>query len=124
MTHDFHTDLAYSRRPAAERFWHDVYTKHFGPLSRFEPVRDLALQGEGIDRIIALARTGRVLRIEEKEDRHAAQNFFLETVSGVESGAPGWMVRPLSSDWLAYAFIPKAGAHFVGGEALMPAHRC
>lgn len=65
---------------------------------------DTESQRQGIDRIVLLAN-GRVLKIDEKKRRQEYNDILLEYISVDKTGAPGWIEKDLTIDYLAYAFM-------------------
>lgn len=66
-------------------------------------------QRQGIDRVIHLSN-GKTLYVDEKKREKDYGDILLEYISVDRTGAPGWMEKDLSIDYLAYA--------------VMPCHRC
>lgn len=102
--HEFKADLELSQRIAAESWWETVYRQAFPDfLSMGAPVTDLGMQRQGIDRVITLSG-GAQIYIDEKVRGPKYNDVWLETVSVDTTGAPGWVLKPLHCDYLAYAF--------------------
>lgn len=104
--HDFKQKLAWSQQASDEPFWNAVYRKAFPDM-----VNHIVSQGNtwaqhlGIDRYITL-KNGQVLRVDEKKRNAVYRDVLLEFLSNDRAGTPGWMEKPLSIDYLAYAFMP------------------
>lgn len=105
MLHSFQERLAYSLTASHEGFWYEVYRKAFPTLTGITLETELTAQRAGVDRLIALA-CGRVLKIDEKKRETVYPDILLEYISNDRTGAAGWAVKPLSVDYIAYAFMP------------------
>jgi hypothetical protein len=107
VLHDFEVNLAWSEAAGYEPFWDAVYRKAFpNLLNHMQCNGDTASQRMGIDRLILLSN-GRTLYVDEKKRREVYTDVLLEYISVDRTGAPGWMEKDLSIDFLAYAFIPN-----------------
>ena len=62
-------------------------------------------QHEGLDKILTL-ETGNEIRIEEKFRRRSYPDIALETWSNLESKVPGWCVKDIIADIVAYWMVP------------------
>ncbi len=58
-----------------------------------------------------------VTRVESKGDTHSAKNFYLETVSAVETNQPGCILTT-TADFLAYVFLAKQKGYLFQVPAL------
>lgn len=106
LVHDFNEQLAYSEEASAEPFWRAVYQKAFPNMVSCVPTfGDYESQRLGIDRKIFLAN-GKTLKTDEKKRKKVYPDFCLEYISIDTTGAPGWMEKDLSIDYLAYAYMP------------------
>ncbi len=101
---DFHADNRYSLAASEEAFWLAVYRKAFFNLASQELCTDLALQRQGIDRILRLSN-GHTLRIDEKKRAREYPDILLEYTSNLERSTPGWIEKDLQIDYLAYGFM-------------------
>lgn len=106
MIHDFRDSLAFSEVASDEAFWEDVYRKAFPNfVNHMLASADTASQRLGIDRVIVLGN-GKILTIDEKKRKEVYQDILLEYISVDTTGAPGWIEKDLTIDFLAYAFMP------------------
>ena len=103
--HSFAGELAYGNDAADEPFWEAVYREAFPNFRDMiaHPV-DMDLQRKGIDRTVRLTN-GLLLRIDEKKRREERLDVLIEYLSNSVTGAPGWIEKNLSIDYLAYAFM-------------------
>ena len=107
MIHNFNERLAWSEQASTEPFWDAVYRKAFPNLvNHMQCLGDTQSQRQGIDRIIHLSN-GKTLYIDEKKREKDYGDILLEYVSVDTTGAPGWMEKDLSIDFLAYAIMPR-----------------
>ena len=102
---NFHDDLSFSLEASLEGFWNEVYIKAFPDMIRSEICSDLNWQKQGVDRVVYLA-TGHSIHIDEKVRREVWPDILLEYLSNSRTGAPGWINKQLSIDYLAYGFLP------------------
>ena len=101
----FREDLAFSEAASDETFWDKVYKKAFPNLvNQMLTSGDTKAQRMGIDRVLHLSN-GRTIYIDEKKRRREYNDILLEYVSVDRTGAPGWIEKDLSIDYLAYAFM-------------------
>lgn len=106
MAANFQDDLAYSHAQSDQPFWGEVYRQAFPDMETMSNVRkDCLAQRGGIDRII-LTKSGRVWTIDEKARRKVYDDILLEYVSNDRTQAPGWVVKELMCDFIAYAQVP------------------
>lgn len=104
--HDFRERLAFSEAASAEPFWDAVYRKAFPDLvNHMQTTGATASQRSGIDRVLHL-RNGRTIYIDEKKREQEYPDILLEYVSVDTTGAPGWIEKDLTIDYIAYAFMP------------------
>ena len=102
---DFKQDLTFSIKASDESFWTAIYHKAFpNMVSHMVCDGDTQSQRMGIDRVILLSN-GRILKVDEKKRRKEYNDILLEYISVDKTGAPGWMEKDLSIDYLAYAFM-------------------
>ena len=112
MYNEFRADLELSEVRAAEPWVEDIYREYFPDFVSSEIVTDLKRQKSGIDRIVHLA-DGASVKIEEKFREKLYPDFLLETYSIQETLVPGWMVKHLDCDYLAYVFVPTHVAYVI-----------
>ena len=106
MIADFDKDLKFSQEQASQPWWSDVYRQAFPDMVAMTDVRwDTRLQFAGVDRLI-ITSAGRVWRIDEKVRREDYGDILLEFVSNDKTGLPGWAVKDLECDFIAYAIRP------------------
>ncbi|MBT9173486.1 MAG: hypothetical protein DDT21_01887 [Syntrophomonadaceae bacterium] len=107
MSHDFKQQLAWSEAQGHEPFWDAVYRKAFPDIvNHLLCSGDTVGQRNGVDRIVYL-RNDKILRIDEKKRVKDYPDILLEYVSVDTTGAPGWIEKDLTIDYLAYAFMPS-----------------
>lgn len=107
MIHDFNGDLAFSLDNRDEPFWQAVFMKAFPTMVQSELCEDLALQRDGVDRIITL-RNGATIKVDQKLRRKVYPDILIEYISIDRPVAkPGWIEKDLTIDYLAYAFLPN-----------------
>lgn len=105
--HDFNERLQFSQDHRNELFWEQIYRKAFPDMEWCKAcLEDGQGQRMGIDRIIYL-KSGKQLSIDEKLREAVYQDIFLEFLSNDQTGALGWIEKPLNIDYLAYAFLPN-----------------
>jgi hypothetical protein len=105
--HDFQERLLWSEDASGEPFWDAVYRKAFPNLvNHMQCNGNTTSQRMGVDRVLHLSN-GRTLYIDEKKREREYDDILLEYVSVDSTGAPGWMEKDLSIDYLAYAFMPS-----------------
>lgn len=103
--HDFKTQLAYSEDPADEAIWRDFYKQAFPDMVNFmRCTGDTLSQRAGTDTVIHCANN-KTLTVDEKKRRGVWHDFLLEFISNDRTGAPGWIEKPLTCDYIAYAFM-------------------
>lgn len=103
---NFVADLAFSHAQADQPFWGEVYREAFPDMVSMVNVRkDGWAQRGGIDRKIVTS-SGRDWNIDEKVRREKWNDILLETKSDIARDAPGWIVKDLACDFIAYAFLP------------------
>lgn len=111
--HDFKSSLAWSKAQEDAPWWDDVYRAAFPDLSAAVSVRnDGWAQRGGIDRVLTL-ESGKTLYVDEKVREKDWPDVLLEVWSDYEARnhsrerAKGWLVKPLATDFIAYAFVPS-----------------
>lgn len=104
IARDFHSDNGYSLDSSGEAFWLAVYKKAFHNLLSQELCTDLDKQRQGVDRVLYLAN-GNVLYVDEKKRAREYEDILLEYTSALERNTPGWIVKDLTIDYLAYGFM-------------------
>lgn len=123
MIHDFNERLAWSERGGEEPFWDAVYRKAFPHLlNHMRCTGESQAQRMGIDRLILLSN-GKTLYIDEKKRERVYNDILLEYLSVDRTGAPGWMEKDLSIDYLAYAFMPTKVCYLFPWDMLRRAWR-
>ena len=104
--HNFRADLARSHRAAQSPLWNDIYGLAFPDFHSQVIEKDLALQRQGVDRLITLT-SGRVVKVEEKQRYEEWPDILLEMWSDKEHRKKGWAAKPSVSDYLLYIFNPS-----------------
>ena len=103
---DFDADLQFSMANRDEPFWEAVFRKAFPNMVSSRLCTDMVQQRQGIDRIITLS-SGDLVRVDQKLRRKTYPDIALEVVSVDRPIVkPGWIVKDLAIDYLAYAFLP------------------
>jgi len=103
----FRDDLAYSELQEDEPFWEQVYRRAFPYfVAMMATPGKTQAQQNGMDRVIALA-DDRLVRIDEKKLKHNYDQFCLEYISNDRTKTPGWIEKPLTVHFIAYAFMPS-----------------
>lgn len=105
----FIDDLKHSEAAEHERYWQSVYLEAFGNVAAQVKCNGYATQRAGVDRLVYLD-THHCLYIEEKlrepNERCSdpEKDIALEYLSNDRTGAPGWIEKDLTVDFLAYAW--------------------
>lgn len=107
MIHDFQERLQYSHDQSEAPFWKEIYIRAFPGMKEMIDVRkDGWAQRGGIDRVI-VTDTGRTWTIDEKVRSKDYGDILLEFISNDSTKSPGWVVKDLACDFIAYAVVPK-----------------
>jgi hypothetical protein len=115
---DFVTDLEWSHLQASAPWWEEVYRQAFPGFTGMQSLNsDGWAQRGGIDRQVFL-NDGTVLKIDEKARRQAWPDFLLEYWSDEERKIPGWIAKPLTCDFIAYAFVPTRTCYLLPFQLL------
>lgn len=134
MAHDFRTSLAFSHKVEDEPFWLEVYAHAFPDMVTMVSHRENGYwQKAGVDRSIILSTSKQIL-IDEKVRRKNYGDILLEYWSDRDRKVPGWAVKPLLADYIAYAILPRGLCFFlpviqmqeawrINGEAWMSRYR-
>lgn len=102
----FGEDLRYSEEQADAPWWGEVYREAFPDMVAMQKIPGPnKAQENGVDRLVFLARD-KVLRVDEKTRRRDYDDVLLEIYSNEERKTPGWLRKPLTADYIAYAFEP------------------
>ncbi len=127
-THSFAESLAASRRVEELPFWEDVYRRAWDDV---DVVRRHRANGEhqraGIDTSILL-KSSRQILIDEKFRRKDYGDILIERWSsfdreGNRGVSPGWIVKPLRIDFIAYAILPAGRLYLLPFAPLQAAWR-
>lgn len=92
--------------------WKEVYKKAFpSMIGMYNHRKDGDHQRQGIDRSIILENSKQVLvdekvRFRNKITGKVYEDIALEYLSNKEKNIPGWVCKPLLSDFIAYAIAP------------------
>ncbi len=126
MAANFSNDLSFSHKIARLPFWEEVYKTAFPTMTGMQLIiEDGPAQRAGIDRMLIL-EGGEVVLIDEKVIRKSWSNFFLEYFSDAQAEAPGWIMKNLSCDFIAYVFLPSRECYllpFLELQEVWLAHR-
>lgn len=114
IEHDFAVSLAKSHAAEDLPFWEECYRAAFGGLFQaMHSHRDDGFwQRDGIDRSVTLTNSKQIL-IDEKVRWKAYDDIALEYVSNDQSRTPGWVCKPLRSDYIAYAIAPLGNCYLL-----------
>lgn len=105
IVHDFNERLRFSHKYADESWWKICYERAFPTMIGMHDHReDGQHQRAGIDRSIILS-SGKTLWIDEKVRERDYGDIILEEWSR-EGIDPGWAVKLLLCDYIAYAVVP------------------
>jgi hypothetical protein len=100
-------DLQWSEQQANAPWWEEVYRQAFPDMVSMQKIPGPSrAQENGVDRLIFLGRD-KVVRVDEKTRRKDWDDILLELLSCEERKTPGWLTRPLTADFIAYAFEPS-----------------
>ena len=108
-THSFQESLITSEQTTIPD---SLYYKIFGEGITIKVcARDTTEQTEDrIDKVITLPG-GKVIKVEEKLRLKDYNDLLIEETSCVETGSPGWIVKPSMADYLVYYVVPSHQAH-------------
>lgn len=121
--HDFQSSLALSNRHSDAPWWLDLYRQAFPSLVSAVSVRDDGwAQRGGIDRVLTLA-CGRTYTVDEKVRTNDWPDILLEEWSDEARRSPGWVLKPLACDFIAYAFAPSRRCYLLPVAPLQRAWR-
>ncbi len=101
--YDFKEQLDYSYQADHEPFWEAVYHEAFPTMTDMTLMTDMDLQRIGIDRMIMCP--DELIFVDEKKRKETWGDILLEYISVDTTGAPGWVEKDLSIDYIAYAFM-------------------
>lgn len=121
--HHFRSSLAASHAHSDAPWWQEVYTNAFGDrlVSMVDVRADGWAQRGGIDRQLVLS-DGTILKVDEKVRAKDYGDFFLEYASDSRRKPPdGWMEKPLTCDFIAYAFVPSQTCYLLPYQLLKSA---
>jgi hypothetical protein len=109
--HDFGESLARSNSARDEAFWEACYRQAFPDFkAMIDNARDNGAQRCGVDRLIVL-KSSHVIRVDEKAREKDYGDLLLEVVSNDRTGAPGWIEKDLTIDYLAYGVLESRRAY-------------
>jgi hypothetical protein len=125
--HRFRDDLAWSHQQSDQPWWENVYRQAFPTFAGMVCVRkDGWAQRGGIDRVITLS-DGTTLKVDEKVRREDYDDILLERWSDLgderRPRTPGWVQKPLTCDFIAYAFVPSSRCYLLPFQTLRRAWR-
>ncbi len=116
---DFDEQLEWSRKASDWSGWHDLYQALFPRLSvMVDHPRDGWQQRAGIDRSLILDDSKQFLIDEKARGKNRItgvvyEDIALEYLSNDRTGALGWVCKPLSADFIAYAILPLGRAYLL-----------
>lgn len=125
---DFDACLAQSHAASDLPFWEECYRKVWPDLVALCDHRE---NGEhqlaGIDRSIVLPNSKQILVDEKVRGRNRITGVVYEDIAleewSKENVAPGWVVKPLRADFIAYAIAPLGKCYLLPVPALQAAWR-
>jgi len=121
--HNFQKSLARSEAFANAKWWGEVYRAAFPNLASMTYVaKDGWAQRGGIDRVLTL-KSGKSVWIDEKVREEVWPDILLERWSDRDKANPGWIQKPLATDFIAYAYIPSRVCHLLPFPTLQRAWR-
>jgi hypothetical protein len=113
MQHNFQDSLARSHSASDWPGWEGVYRTAF---PTFAGMTDHRANGEwqaaGIDRSITLENSKQVL-IDEKVRFKDYDDIAIEHTSNDRTGAPGWAVKAIRADYIAYLIAPRGRCYML-----------
>lgn len=100
------TALSQSFIESGKDYWTYIYNSFF-PTYVSQSIHDMDMdyQQKGIDRVIHL-NNGKQIFIDEKVRYKDFGDILLEESSSIEDRSPGWIEKPLWTDYIAYLVIP------------------
>ncbi len=121
--HDFQEQLSLSLSKRNEAIWESIYRQTFPTFVSMIAYEEKGEhQHSGIDRIVELAH-GKRLAFDEKWRTTRFNDILLEYISNDRTQAPGWAVKPLLVDYIAYAIGPLGLCYLLPLEPLQYAWR-
>lgn len=121
MVAEFNADLQFSQDQATQPWWREVYGQAFPDMTGMHDVRnDCEAQIAGVDRIVVTS-AGRIWKIDEKVRRKDYGDILLEYISNDRKRSPGWVVKDLACDYIAYAIVPSRACYLLPVPALQRA---
>lgn len=109
---DFYECLSASHAAEDLPFWKHCYLKAFPTMvGMFSHRKDGDPQRSGIDRSIILESSKQItidekVRFRNKKTGMVYEDIALERWSDLDRHKPGWIVKPLLCDYIAYAIAP------------------
>lgn len=126
---DFKECLAQSHAASDLPFWGDCYRKAFPAMIAMHDHRqDGPHQRMGIDRSVVLDN-GKFVWIDEKVrgrnkiTGRVYEDVAVEELSNEQRKVPGWAVKPLLCDYIAYAIAPLGRCYLLPVQQLQSAWR-
>jgi hypothetical protein len=121
--HSFEERLAWSRSMSGKLWWSECYRRAFGDGFTMQTIEgDGWAQRAGLDRRLVLP-CGRVVGIDEKVREFEYGDVLLEFMSDEGRNQPGWAVKPLAAEFIAYAVAPTGRCHLFPTLTLQRAFR-
>jgi len=109
----FYQANALARLYSGKAWWKAVYQQVFPYFKKAKRLPGThQLQNLGVDKILR-TEAGKDIFLEEKFDRTTYDNFFLEYISNLEKETPGWLVKPVLTDYLAYVRLGMGKCYFI-----------
>ncbi len=112
VIYGFEKSQEYSNKVSLLPLWKEVYDGAFPGIERMEITPNGSVANRsGIDRILHMG-DGTTITIDEKARKKNEKtgkvydDIALEFISDEENDKPGWVVKPLKCDYIAYAILP------------------
>jgi hypothetical protein len=119
IVHDFKASLVASHAASDWPGWEPLYRSYFPTMVGLHDHRqDGDHQRVGIDRSIVLSHGKQILIDEKVRGRNKStgkvyEDIFLEFLGDRDRRVPGWVVKPLAADYIAYLIAPLGICHLL-----------
>jgi hypothetical protein len=121
--HSFEERRLWSRSMSGQLWFGETYRRAFGEGFTMQTIEDDGwAQRAGIDRMLVLP-CGRSFGIDEKVREKEYGDVLLEFMSDKARKQPGWVVKPLLAEYIAYAVAPSGRCHLFPTLTLQRAWR-
>jgi len=109
---DFQTDLEQSWVDSEELDLDAIYISCLPNVVSVESVRDVALQRQGVDKIVTLGN-GKKLYFDEKIRQEDYGDICLEEYSDYDRRVVGWLSQSKITDYIVYVIKPTRKVYFL-----------